>query len=576
MEKEKNIKRLPCGTSNFEKLITENYAYVDKTRFIELLENEANSNLFFLRPRKFGKTLFCSMLYNYYDVNKAEDFEKLFGNLYIGKHPTPRRNSYMVMQFDFSGINTDSIENFESDFNREIVASVVGFLSKYSNIIPDVDREIERVKRDNLVSGALDIVRYAAKLAKRKVFVIIDNYDHFANKFVATGRDTKNDFYLNIQRANKLVEIFYLNLKIGLNSEIHRLFITGISPSMRLNIDIMVNDLTEIWRYNEMMGFTQEETEGLVMEIGANYQHVRENIEMHYMGYLFTPDGEHTVYNPSMILYFFAYIRRNYFRDPGIIDENLQAEYNQLRVLLQNDSNHKKILKIAENNGAPSVFPTMYPDSLGDENYLIPMLFYMGLLTIDKFEQGTIYLKIPCHATRIILNHYLFAKRVEVFPEKVIFLDIDGVLQPGYSQKRFKHINEIEELCAQLYEKYHVNYDLYNKYDVLAVYYDWDKESVSELKRILDTTGAKIVISSDWRDKTIDRMVDLCKIHDLDGYIIDATTKEPVEDVRYLRYRAKEIQLYVDTHPSIKNYVAIDDIPLKSDLGDLHAIETEL
>ena len=104
----KSIKRLPYGNSNFEKLISENYAYVDKTRYIELLENEANSNLFLTRPRKFGKSLFFSMLSNYYSINQSDKFEQLFGNLYIGKNPTPKRNSYVVMDFDVSGLDTST------------------------------------------------------------------------------------------------------------------------------------------------------------------------------------------------------------------------------------------------------------------------------------------------------------------------------------------------------------------------------------------------------------------------------------------------------------------------------------
>ncbi|MDR2650937.1 MAG: AAA family ATPase, partial [Prevotellaceae bacterium] len=128
---ETNIKRLSYGNSNFDSVITENYAYVDKTRFIELLENEPNKNQFFIRPRKFGKSLFYSMLYHYYDVNKTDDFEKFFGNLYIGKHPTPKRNNYVVMKFNFSGVNTDNIEDFKFDFNRKIIATVVDCFTEY-------------------------------------------------------------------------------------------------------------------------------------------------------------------------------------------------------------------------------------------------------------------------------------------------------------------------------------------------------------------------------------------------------------------------------------------------------------
>ncbi|MDR2026609.1 MAG: AAA family ATPase, partial [Prevotellaceae bacterium] len=108
----KKAKRLPYGNSNFESVRTENYVYIDKTRFIELLENEDNHNLFFIRPRKFGKSLFFSMLSHYYDIGQADKFDQLFGDLYIGKHPTPKHNTYMVLNLDFSGLDTSSEEYF--------------------------------------------------------------------------------------------------------------------------------------------------------------------------------------------------------------------------------------------------------------------------------------------------------------------------------------------------------------------------------------------------------------------------------------------------------------------------------
>ena len=112
----KNNKRLPYGNSNFESILTGNYAYVDKTKFIELLENESNKYQFFIRPRKFGKSLFFSMLSNYYDMKLADRFQELFGELYIGKHPTPLKNSYAVIEFDFSGLDTGSPERFQKSF----------------------------------------------------------------------------------------------------------------------------------------------------------------------------------------------------------------------------------------------------------------------------------------------------------------------------------------------------------------------------------------------------------------------------------------------------------------------------
>ncbi|MDR1224222.1 MAG: AAA family ATPase, partial [Tannerella sp.] len=132
-------KRLPYGNSNYEKVRTENYVYIDKTRFIELLENENNDNLFFTRPRKFGKSLFFSMLSNYYDINQVDKFEQLFGDLYIGKHPTPKHNSYMILNLDFSGLNTSDEESFNVSLSGKVQDYVRDFLIYYRELLLEKD-----------------------------------------------------------------------------------------------------------------------------------------------------------------------------------------------------------------------------------------------------------------------------------------------------------------------------------------------------------------------------------------------------------------------------------------------------
>jgi hypothetical protein len=157
--------------------------------------------------------------------------------------------------------------------------------------------------------------------------------------------------------------------------------------------------------------------------------------------------------------------------------------------------------------------------------------------------------------------------------EKVLFLDIDGVLQPGSSQKRFAHIDDIDTLYKELYDKYGVDYSSYFKYDVAAVYYDWDKESIKELRRILDTTGAKIVISSDWRQsKPISCLQNFFRIYDMADYVIDYTPDFDYEDCKKFwetdeykeiyECRCIEILEYLKAHPEIKRWVALDDLSL--------------
>ncbi len=121
------MKKLPNGISNYEELIDDGYKYIDKTKYIEKLENLSDKRIMFLRPRKFGKTLFTSVLENYYDIKKKEEFETLFGETYIGKNPTPSKNSYYILKFNFSGIDTDTVESTMSGFKGKVIAGIKDF-----------------------------------------------------------------------------------------------------------------------------------------------------------------------------------------------------------------------------------------------------------------------------------------------------------------------------------------------------------------------------------------------------------------------------------------------------------------
>ncbi|MDR0415069.1 MAG: AAA family ATPase [Prevotellaceae bacterium] len=406
-----NFKKLTYGNSNFEKIITENYAYVDKTRFIELLEKETNPHHFFIRPRKFGKSLFYSTLLHYYDVNKADNFERLFGELYIGKHPTPKRSSYMVMQFNFSGLNTADRQNFIDDFNSAIKISIFEFMLRYQNIIPNVDMLNEQLKEASTGSGRLKLVLAAMNTIGRKVFVLIDEYDHFANDLIVMGKQhTGDEFYYTVVRANGVVRDFYETLKINTSDALDRIFITGISPVMLNDLTSgfnIANNLTLEPAYNEMMGFTQEEVNDLMLKTGVDPALIQVDMEMYYNGYLFNRNGGSKVYNPSMILYFFEQLLRNGASE-NIIDSNMKTDYGRLQNLVQNGMNSLKLLEITKNNGVMSdIISDFSIDRLDDDKYFVSLLFYMGLLTIDRQMEGCLYLKIPNYSIRTVFWEYI-------------------------------------------------------------------------------------------------------------------------------------------------------------------------
>ncbi|MGV8092651.1 MAG: AAA family ATPase [Mangrovibacterium sp.] len=405
------FKRLPYGNSNFGKVIEENFCYIDKTRFIELLENETNSYQFFIRPRKFGKSLFFSTLLHYYDLDRAGDFEKLFGDLYIGKKPTPRKNSYAVMEFNFSGINTSGEDEFKVSFSQKIQDTVLLFIGRYSNLIPGADDLIQKINEEKRGINSLEIAYRAAKSAGVKIYVLIDEYDHFANDLIAMGSLLGDDVYRRMMRANGMVRDLYETLKIGTSDVVDRIFITGISP-------VMLDDLTSGFNiadnlslkltYNEMMGFTREEVDAMMVATGVNPDHITVDMSMYYDGYLFHEDGENRVYNPSMVLYFFKQVLDEKKPPKNIIDDNLKTDYGRLQRLVKNDENRERLLEIVKENGIISDIISKFSiDRLEDTEYFVSLLFYMGLLTIDKFEMGSIHLKIPNYTIRTIYWEYI-------------------------------------------------------------------------------------------------------------------------------------------------------------------------
>ncbi|GHT66608.1 hypothetical protein AGMMS50239_28330 [Bacteroidia bacterium] len=404
-------KRLPYGNSNFERLIEENYAYVDKTHFIEMLEKENNTYLFFTRPRKFGKSLFFSMLSHYYDINRAGKFEQLFGDLYIGKHPTPKHNSMVVLNLDFSGLDTTSEQGFQLSFTGNIRQSVLICLERHKDCIPNIREFFQECKGQESIAEMLNIAFRAAESIGCKVFVIIDEYDHFANDLIALGTSSGDNVYRKIIRANGLVRDFYETLKTGSKTFIDRIMLTGIMPIMLDDLTSgfnISNNLSLKSQYNEMLGFTKEEVEWLMEMGGVDKSLIDIDIDFYYNGYLFHEKGKHRVYNPSMMLYYFDMVTTTEGGTKYIIDDNLKTDYGRLRTLIANGTNSEQLLEITENNRILStVHPKFSIDELHNSENFTSLMYYLGLLTIEKAEYEHVWLKIPNYSIRTIYWEYI-------------------------------------------------------------------------------------------------------------------------------------------------------------------------
>ncbi len=417
--------KIPYGIVNFKSLKEEGYLYVDKTKHIETLENYGSKYIFFIRPRRFGKSLFLSVLSHYYDINTAEEFNSLFGDLYIGQTPTSLKNSYLILQLNFSGLNTASKDKLENSFRLRLVNAINGFFNQYEEFFQDIAILKDRARNTNDISALFELLIREVQTIDKKICLIIDEYDHFANDIIAMGEGT---FYKEIIRATGFVRDFYETLKIGTETVVDRIFITGISPVMLDDLTSGFNiasNLTMEIDLNEMLGFTEEEVSAIIDKLQISLlspdsdtpltkKRLMTELTKNYNGYLFNAEAQQRVYNPSMILYFANKCQRSGSYPKDIIDDNIKTDYGRLNRLAANEANRILLDEIIKNEGITANIATRFSfDTMYDREYFVSLLFYMGLLTIGGMQYGKTSLEIPNYITKEIFWEY-FEKRLRL------------------------------------------------------------------------------------------------------------------------------------------------------------------
>lgn len=400
------MKKLPNGISNYEELIEDGYLYVDKTPYIEKLENLTDKRIMFLRPRKFGKTLFTSMLENYYDIKKADKFEKLYSETYIGKHPTELKNSYHILKFNFSGIDTGDEETTMQGFQEKVKISIDSFAKKYN-----IDFYInEQQTIESILKSLFEAFRFQKE--NEKIYVIIDEYDHFANELLSFNTSKFKELLSKNGKVRKWYEI----LKEGTESVVDRIFITGVAP---ITLDSLTSgfniskDITRNANFNEMLGFTNIELKQLMKEqqiSEENQEILLPVMKENYDGYQFSIDGKEKIYNSNMCLYFLnSYLEFNKI-PRELIDVNIASDFSKLGKMLdlcQGENRIDIIEKTIEGIPVLSEITEKFNVEIGfGEKELISMLFYLGYLTIIGEEVGYPKLKIPNKIMRELYSDY--------------------------------------------------------------------------------------------------------------------------------------------------------------------------
>ena len=400
------MKKIPYGISNYEELVEDGYYYVDKTKYIEQLENLAEKRIIFLRPRKFGKTLFTSVIENYYDVKKKDKFEKLFGETYIGKNPTKLKNSYYILKFNFSGINTKDDETTMEGFKEKVIDAIQRFISKY-----ELDFYINPELSTEGLLGSL-ITAFETQKREEKLYVIIDEYDHFANELLGF----RPDQFKNLVSKNGQVRKWYEILKERTESVVDRIFITGVAP---ITLDSMTSgfnigsDITRDEQFNEMMGFKEEELKILMKEQEIAEDKQKELLPImkeNYDGYKFSLKGEERIYNSNMCLYFLKdYVRLGRIPEE-LVDVNIASDYSKIGSMLRLCKNENRLDIIEETVSGEGILTEITekfnPEIAFEEKEMVSMLYYLGYLTIDKELLGKAELKIPNKVMKEIYSDY--------------------------------------------------------------------------------------------------------------------------------------------------------------------------
>lgn len=414
-------KRIPYGVSDFMDIIQRNQYYVDKTIYLPMLEDEADA-LFFIRPRRFGKSLFISMMQAYYDIGMKDRFQDLFGNLWIGSHPTEYQGHFQILYLDFSKIGGD-ITELKENFNTYCNDCIDNFIEKYQEYYPA--RVVEKVLKAETAARKLNIIGIAAEKEKSPLYLIVDEYDNFTNVVL-------NEHGEKVYRALTHASGFYREIFKVFKGMFSRIFMTGVSP---VTLDDLTSGFNIGWHistkpsFNQMLGFSTEDVREMIEyyktsgKIQADYDTdtIIGNIKPWYDNYCFSAEALQTqskVFNCDMVLYYIRNYMENGKSPAQMIDPNTKTDYNKMKKLLQLDKldgNRKGVLyKIAEEGEIVSTLVTSFPASaLTDPNIFISLLFYYGMLTIKGTRGDKMIFCIPNNNVRKQYYEYLLEQYEE-------------------------------------------------------------------------------------------------------------------------------------------------------------------
>jgi hypothetical protein len=397
--------KIPYGMASFALIRGEGYFYVDKTPFLPVLESGelGYRYLLFLRPRRMGKSALVSMLEHYYDLSRAGEFDALFRGLWVHDHPTPEKNSYLVLSLNFSRLGEgQGLPGLMEGFYRSVRDGVDDLLARYRGQFPELERFASQADSLTLPETLLGALMTAVRASRRRLYILIDEYDTFANALLSTG---KQDLYSDVTDSSDFVRTFYRTIKVGTETgAVGRLFMTGASPILLDDLYTGFNICTNISqhaRFNALAGFTRADVERAVDEVLedqpglAALPGIGDRAELHavleryYNGYRFSPEAAERVFNSDMVLYFLRELRARGMYPRQMLDMNARSDYDKPHRLWMAPGpwadERRRMLETVLREGfvwSPLIeqFGRTGPSPASQ---LVSLLYYTGMLTLS-------------------------------------------------------------------------------------------------------------------------------------------------------------------------------------------------
>ena len=412
------MRSIPYGIADFRRIRNEGYYYVDKTEYLAKME-ERDSFVFFVRPRRFGKSLFLDMLRLYYDRSEKANFDALFGGLWIGAHPTPNRNRYLVLSLDFSQVGGCDFDAQQRSFDEYMRKRLDAFARRYPSVFAE---DFVRSLANDSAEGRFVALMAQAKAAEAPVYLMIDEYDNFTNALI---RFRGNEPYRSITHGAGFYRAWFKKFKASFD----RIFMTGVSPVTMDDLTSGFNIASNISQdaaFNAMLGFSEEETLRVYRDfkgVGAYQEGAPEavvrSIKPWYDGYCFAKAriGKESVFNSDMVLYHLKSLVAEGIPPENMVDVNISTDYDKLETIVDlqraaGAQDAEDVSPLTEELAATGeiafeLVPSFPADAIVKTENFRSLFHYYGILSMAGRKKGMSYFRIPNACVERQLFNYL-------------------------------------------------------------------------------------------------------------------------------------------------------------------------